>query len=237
MKNKFSMNSAIKDSVAKEGINILGYAGSYLALLFETLSSLKFKGLVTIILNEKEKRALAPFETDIHFMENIYTDVKTIPKSGFIFCSNKPSTKRFLFDFYAKEWNVNSNGFVNLIHPSSVVASTVNTGNGLYIEPMSVISVYSALGFGVTINRNCSVGHHNIIGDYCSIHPGSNLAGHIELGDNVTIGPGSTVFSYVKIGRNSIIGGGSVVTKDIPENVIAFGNPCKVIKYLNLEQV
>lgn len=228
------MNSEIKNLEAQKVINILGYAGSYLALIFETLSALKYKGLVSIFLNEKEKRALAPFETDINFNEIFYTDVETKPGSGFIFCSNKPTTKKFLFDFYAQEWNVKTNGFINLIHPTSVVASTVKSGNGLYIEPLSVVSVYSALGFGVTINRNCSVGHHNIIGDYCSIHPGSNLAGHIELGENVTIGPGSTVFSCVKIGSNSIIGGGSVVTKDIPENVIAFGNPCKVIKSLSL---
>jgi UDP-N-acetylbacillosamine N-acetyltransferase len=225
------------DKILHEKITILGYSGSYLALLFETLSALEYKGLVTIYLNEKEKRALAPFETDIDYKEIFYTDVKTKHQSGFIFCSNKPSTKRYLFDFYSKEWDINANGFIDLIHPSSVVASTVSSGKGIYIEPLSVVSAYTALGFGVTISRNCSVGHHNVIGDYCSILPGSILAGHIELGENVTIGPGSTVFSRVKIGGNSIIGGGSVVTKDIPENVIAYGNPCKVIKSLNLEQV
>lgn len=217
-------------------INILGYSGSYLALLFETLYAMDYKGQVNIFLNEEEKRALAPFETNIHYKEFFFTDVNIKPKSGFIFCSNKPATKKFLYDFYLREWDINTSSFNNLIHPSSVVASTVNSLNGLYVEPLSVVSAYSALGFGVTINRNCSIGHHNIIGDYCSIHPGSNLAGHVELGDNVTIGPGSTVFSHVKIGNNSIIGGGSVVTKEIPENVIAFGNPCKVVKSLNLSQ-
>jgi sugar O-acyltransferase (sialic acid O-acetyltransferase NeuD family) len=231
------MKSKIENFNEQKVINILGYAGSYLALLFETLSSLKYKGIVRIFLNDQEKRAIAPFETDIDYKEIFYSKPDIYPESGFIFCSNKPSTKRFLFNFYAKEWNVNTNGFINLIHPSSVVASTVDSGNGTYIEPMSVVSAYTALGFGVTINRNCSVGHHNIIGDYSSIHPGSNLAGHIVVGKNVTIGPGSTVFSHLAIGDNSIIGGGSVVTKDIPENVIAFGNPCKVIKSLNLEQV
>ncbi|MDZ7740333.1 MAG: hypothetical protein U5Q03_00875 [Bacteroidota bacterium] len=60
----------------------------------------------------------------------------------------------------------------------------------------------------------------------------ANLAGHVELGENVTIGMGSTVFNNVKVGTNSIIGGGSVVTKDIPENALAFGNPCKVVQYI-----
>jgi len=52
----------------------------------------------------------------------------------------------------------------------------------------------------------------------------------IFIGDNVWIGGGAIILPGIKIGKNSVIGAGSVVTKDIPENVIAVGNPCKVIK-------
>ena len=223
----------MKDFTIPNEINILGYSGSYLALLFETLTANAYKGGVNIIKNEIKKRAVAPFKTNLSYTEIFYYSIKMPPKEGFVFCSNKPSTKQFIFELYLKEWGIKKEGFFSLIHPSSVLASTVEVKNGVYIEPMSVISAYTQLGFGVTINRNCSVGHHNIIKDYCSIHPGANLAGNIELGENVTIGPGCTLFSKVKIGKNSIIGGGSVVTKNIPENVLAFGNPCKVIKHLN----
>lgn len=54
----------------------------------------------------------------------------------------------------------------------------------------------------------------------------------IVIEDNVFIGYASTVLKGVTIGKNSIIGANSVVTKDIPANVIAAGNPCKVIKPL-----
>ncbi|MDZ7740332.1 MAG: hypothetical protein U5Q03_00870 [Bacteroidota bacterium] len=74
-------------------INILGYAGSYLALLFETLSALNYKGIVNIITNEKKKRAVVPFETGINYTEIFYTNVSGHLKSGFIFSSNKPATK------------------------------------------------------------------------------------------------------------------------------------------------
>ena len=48
------------------------------------------------------------------------------------------------------------------------------------------------------------------------------------MGDNVWIGGGTVVVPGVTIGSNVVIGAGSVVTRDIPDNVIAFGNPCRV---------
>ena len=55
----------------------------------------------------------------------------------------------------------------------------------------------------------------------------------IHIGNNVWIGAGAIVLLGVKIGDNSIIGAGSVVTKDIPSNVVAVGNPCRVLREIN----
>ena len=52
----------------------------------------------------------------------------------------------------------------------------------------------------------------------------------VIIKENVWIGAGSIIFPGVTIGKNSVIGAGSIVTKDIPDNVLAYGNPCKVIK-------
>ncbi len=52
----------------------------------------------------------------------------------------------------------------------------------------------------------------------------------ITIGNKVWIGANVTVLPGVTIGNNTIIGAGSVVNKDIPDNVIAAGNPCKVIR-------
>jgi acetyltransferase-like isoleucine patch superfamily enzyme len=216
----------------KHDITILGYSGAYLALIFESLTALNFKRKIRIIINEKEKRAIAPFETNIPFTEIYYTDAVLDKINGYIFCSNKPSTKKFLFDFYEKLWKINSNDFIPLVHPSSVVSSTVSKSPGLQMEPLSVIAPYTKIGFGVNISRNCSIGHHNIVNDYCSVYSGTNIAGNVEIGEGTTIGPGCTIFSNVKVGSYSIIGGGSVVTKDIPSNVMAYGNPCQVVKNL-----
>lgn len=58
------------------------------------------------------------------------------------------------------------------------------------------------------------------------------LAKPITIGNNVWIGGGVIVLPGVTIGDNSVIGAGSVVTKDIPDNSLAFGNPCRVVKQL-----
>ena len=55
----------------------------------------------------------------------------------------------------------------------------------------------------------------------------------VYIGNNVWIGGGVIIVPGVKIGDNSVIGAGSVVTKDIPSNVVAVGNPCKVLREIN----
>ena len=67
------------------------------------------------------------------------------------------------------------------------------------------------------------------------IHPDSRNSGYeygipVTIGDNVWIGGNTCIMPGVTIGNNVVIGGGSVVTKDIPDNMIAVGNPCKGIR-------
>ena len=67
------------------------------------------------------------------------------------------------------------------------------------------------------------------------IEPGLRARGlqynkDIHIGENAWIGSGVTVVPGVRIGRNAVIGAGSVVTKNIPDNVVAVGNPCRVLR-------
>lgn len=61
--------------------------------------------------------------------------------------------------------------------------------------------------------------------------------GAVEIGDGVWIGGNCTINPGVKIGKNSVIGSGSVVTKDIPENVVAVGNPCRVLRKITASEL
>ena len=106
------------------------------------------------------------------------------------------------------------------------------------------------IGNNFFLNHNCTIldagkvifGDHVFIGPDCGFytvnHPfdvkkrneGLEYAQPIRIGNHVWIGGGVRVMPVVTIGDNTIIGGGSVVTKDIPKNCLAFGNPCKVIR-------
>ncbi|MDD4371375.1 MAG: sugar O-acetyltransferase [Anaerostipes sp.] len=111
-------------------------------------------------------------------------------------------------------------------------------------------------GYNIEIGENFFANHNTVIldggkvqfGDNVFIAPdcGFHTAGHpidferrnkgleyaypIKVGDNVWIGAGVQVMPGVTIGNNVVIGGGSVVLKDIPDNCVAAGNPCKVIR-------
>lgn len=75
---------------------------------------------------------------------------------------------------------------------------------------------------------------------YTAYHPlsaserikGPELAAPIRIGDNVWVGGGAMICKGVAIGKDTTIGAGSVVTRDIPPNVFAAGNPCRVIRDL-----
>lgn len=88
----------------------------------------------------------------------------------------------------------------------------------------------------VTIGANVLIGPN--VGIYTAGHPLHfelryeewEFARPITIGDNVWIGGNVVLNPGVTIGKNSVIGSGSVVTKDVPANVVAAGNPCKVIR-------
>ena len=72
------------------------------------------------------------------------------------------------------------------------------------------------------------------------LHPDSRNSGYeygigVTIGDNVWIGGNACIMPGVTIGNNVVIGAGSVVTKDLPDNAIAVGNPCRVVRFITEE--
>ena len=108
-----------------------------------------------------------------------------------------------------------------------------------------------SIGEGTFINYSCTmldsghirIGSHCQIGPNCQFYTPSHPLGYIELrkpvetswpitiGDDCWLGGGVIVLPGITVGARSIIGAGSVVTKDIPEDSVAVGNPCHVIRH------
>ncbi len=97
-------------------------------------------------------------------------------------------------------------------------------------------NAYLMDGAQIKIGSYCFIGPN--CGMYTAVHPliaeernkGLEKAKPIIIGDNVWIGGDVTILPGVKIGENTVIGAKSVVTKDIPANVVAVGNPCRVLR-------
>lgn len=129
-------------------------------------------------------------------------------------------------------------------------------GEGCYIEP----PLHSNWGghhvhFGKNVYANFNLtlvdDTHIYVGDYTMLGPNVTIAtaahpilpqlrqkGYqfnipVRIGNNCWLGAGVVVLPGVTIGDNSVIGAGSIVTKDIPANVVAVGNPCKVLRPIN----
>lgn len=110
--------------------------------------------------------------------------------------------------------------------------SHVFAGNNLYINyDCTILDCHKVhLGNDVLLAPKVQI--------YTAYHPtepklrltGKELAAPVKIGDNVWLGGGVIVCPGVTIGSNVTIGAGSVVAKDIPDNVVAVGNPCRVIK-------
>lgn len=129
-------------------------------------------------------------------------------------------------------------------------------GEGCYIEPPLHANfggrhvhfgknVYANFNLTLVYDTHIYVGDHTMIGPNVTIasagHPilpelrekGYQFNMPVHIGKNCWIGAGVIIVPGINIGDNTVIGAGSIVTKDIPANSVAVGNPCRVIREIN----
>jgi sugar O-acyltransferase (sialic acid O-acetyltransferase NeuD family) len=117
-----------------------------------------------------------------------------------------------------------------LIHPTSFCAASAELGKAVQVLALAAVCARTRLGDHVIVNTTANIDHECIIGNGVHIGPGAKLAGCVEVGDHSFIGTGAIILPRKKIGKNVIVGAGAVVTRDIPDNSICYGNPARVQK-------
>ena len=129
-------------------------------------------------------------------------------------------------------------------------------GEGCYIEPPFHANfggrhVHFGKNIYANFNLTCVDDTHIYVGDYTMFGPNVTVAtaGHpilpelrekgyqynapVRIGKNCWIGAGAIILPGISIGDNVVIGAGSVVTKDLPPDVVAVGNPCRVLRKIS----
>ena len=127
---------------------------------------------------------------------------------------------------------VKSKGFqlVTAIHPASTISPDVIIGLGTVVVAGAVINSGCLIGENVIINTLAGVDHDCVVRDGAHICPGVHLGGQVTVGRGAWVGIGACIIDHITIGSRSLIGAGAVVVGNIPENVVVYGNPAKVIK-------
>jgi sugar O-acyltransferase (sialic acid O-acetyltransferase NeuD family) len=120
--------------------------------------------------------------------------------------------------------------FVNAIHPSVIIGKNVELGFGVVMMAGVIVNPLAKIGNFTFFATGCQIEHDCIIEDYASVSAGSVMGGYVTIGKFSAITLGVTILDRLKIGENSVIGSGSLVLKDIPDNVLAHGNPINKIR-------
>jgi tetrahydrodipicolinate N-acetyltransferase len=127
------------------------------------------------------------------------------------------------------------------IEPGSVIREKVEIGERVIVMMGAVINIGAIVGAGTMVDMNAVVGARAIVGQNCHVGAGAVLAGVLEppsaepvrIEDEVLIGANAVVLEGCRVGKGSVVAAGAVVTTDIPDHVVAAGQPARVIKQVD----
>jgi acetyltransferase EpsM len=120
-------------------------------------------------------------------------------------------------------------------HPHAVAAADAEIDAGTVLVAGAVVNPGARVGAHVIVNTSASVDHDCVIGDGVHIACGARLGGGVQVGRGSWIGLSAAVKDHVRIGAGTVIGAGALVLDDVPDGVIAYGVPAKVIRHVTTQ--
>ena len=160
--------------------------------------------------------------------EDLQDLIKTYKIEGGIIAIGDNFTRYTVYDKISQ--NIPQFNFINVIHPSAQIARNVLIGKGTVIMANTTISSEATVGAFCIINNNSSLDHDSKMLDYSSLAPGSSIGGNTKIGLFTAVSLGAKVIHGITIGEHTIIGTGATVLDNIPNYVVAYGTPAKVIR-------
>lgn len=118
--------------------------------------------------------------------------------------------------------------FPVIVHPSAQIGTGVTIGEGSVILANAVVNANALIGRFCILNTKSSLDHDSVMEDFSSLAPGATLGGRVVVGAYSAVSIGACVIQGLRIGKHSVIGAGAVVVRDIPDYVVAYGNPARV---------
>lgn len=120
--------------------------------------------------------------------------------------------------------------FVKAIHPDSCVAESAKIGAGSVIMAGVVVNPYCRIGEFCILNTAASLDHDSVMEDYSCLAPGVVTGGNVSIGKFSAVCIGVRLTHNIKIGAGTVVGAGAVVLDDLPDQVLAYGTPARVVR-------
>lgn len=118
---------------------------------------------------------------------------------------------------------------VRAIHPDACVSDSATIGEGAMVSAGAIVLPRAVVGRGVIVNTRASVDHDSVVGDFAHIAPAAALGGTVRIGSETLVAIGAAVASGRIVGARTVVGAGAVVVRDIPDDVVAWGVPARVV--------
>lgn len=126
--------------------------------------------------------------------------------------------------------------FPALVHSFSHVSDTASLGAGTIIMPGAAINAKASIGNFCVIGGQAHIGHDTSMADYSSCGPGVIVAGYVSIGLRSAVALGASVRETVEIGADTVVGSASLLNKSLPNNVVAYGVPAKIIRHREADE-